>query len=75
MGLDRYICVLVGKETARSGGGGYDRHGVRIQEGVMETQSENLTPFVFLQFHQWDGSICITPVSSDRALLETCSTL
>lgn len=40
--LDRYVCVLVGKEPARRGGGSYDRHRVHIQEGVVETQSKNL---------------------------------
>lgn len=33
-----------------------------------------LTPFVFLHFHQWDGCTCISLVSSDTGLVETCLT-
>lgn len=52
-GLDRYICVLVGKETARRRGGSPDRHRVHTQEIVVETQSKNLP-----------HSICVSGVLS-----------
>lgn len=37
------MCVVLGNETARGGGGGScSRHSVHMQEGVVETQSKNI---------------------------------